>query len=167
MELVFPSRTGFPGHSDEEEIRVTTLETVEQCFHPERASQAIPTAGHSQMSGMRRRCFNPERASQAIPTVKYILQEAKLIRLFPSRTAFPGHSDATRQGRAHSGNEVSIPNGLPRPFRLGFWWSPTIKRCLFPSRTGFPGHSDISGRACHGPGTAVSIPNGLPRPFRR
>src|SRR6266571_3735169 len=61
--------------------------------------------------------FKPERASQAIPTWTLRLQT------WGNRT-------------------VSNPNGLPRPFRLGYSSLYYLERCLFQTRTGFPGHSD-------------------------
>ncbi len=61
-------------------------------------------------------------------------------------------------------DEVSIPNGLPRPFSL---IDPVVVQDAigFQSQTGFPGH--LAERVPPGSHThkAVSIPNGLPRPF--
>ena len=60
-------------------------------------------------------------------------------------------------------NQVSIPNGLPRPFRHTMQHL-MMTAGMFQSLTGFPGHSDL--RWMNGYGH-VSIPNGLPRPFRQ
>ena len=40
------------------------------------------------------------------------------IDMFQSLTGFPGHSDVMSENERDSHFEVSIPNGLPRPFRL-------------------------------------------------
>src|SRR6266568_3043310 len=110
-------------------------------------------------------CFNPERASQAIPTTNLSCATPLPLR-FQSRTGFPGHSDGPEETtdpsvgkrfnpeRASQAiptqkprrvdqqiSDVSIPNGLPRPFR-----HPTVKMEMLLPR--------------------VSIPNGLPRPSR-
>jgi len=94
-----------------------------QSFNPERASQAIPTRARGACRSYGSACgFNPERASQAIPTL------IMLLHLYPFLL-------------------VSIPNGLPRPFRQ--YNDENVWRVvyLFQSRTGFPGHSDtILGR---------------------
>jgi len=50
--------------------------------------------------------------------------------------------------------DVSIPNGLPRPFRPGNTIRELYDGVKFQSRTGFPGHSDAEtgaiGRALAG-----------------
>ncbi len=62
--------------------------------------------------------FNPERASQAIPTRQIALWDKPAESMFQSRTGFPGHSDTETSTSVVEGVEVvSIPNGLPRPFR--------------------------------------------------
>src|SRR6266568_4663956 len=107
------------------------------------------------------------------------------------RTGFPGHSDQAAVDHKLYLRFVSIPNGLPRPFRLGTVVTNPNAAFWFQSRTGFPGHSDIFYCIAVGPGGSsfnperasqaiptlllnqnarwhsdVSIPNGLPRPFR-
>src|SRR5260370_20206865 len=64
-----------------------------------------------------------------------------ILQKLQSRTGFPGHSDLDEMQELWTVYKVSIPNGLPRPFRHK--WA---IRCR--------------------PFRKVSIPNGLPRPFR-
>ncbi len=110
--------------------------------------------------------------------------------VFQSLTGFPGHSDAfllmachiavsipnglprpfrrwLRGGVRLLSHLVSIPNGLPRPFRRQQAKADCAISVLFQSLTGFPGHSDPCSPPISPAWLCVSIPNGLPRPFRR
>src|SRR6266571_4885969 len=60
---------------------------------------------------------------------------------------------------------VSIPNGLPRPFSRGLQRKYNTKDVKFQSRTGFPGHLAVAKFQQFAEELGVSIPNGLPRPF--
>src|SRR6266568_5171763 len=68
------------------------------------------------------------------------------------RTGFPGHSDQAAVDHKLYLRFVSIPNGLPRPFRLGTVVTNPNAAFWFQSRTGFPGHSDIFYCIAVGPG---------------
>ncbi len=64
---------------------------------------------------------------------------------FQSLTGFPGHSDNSLTGLTIYTATVSIPNGLPRPFRRQSASNGCGSIRKFQSLTGFPGHSDFTG----------------------
>src|SRR6266566_4152098 len=137
---MFQSRTGFPGHSDTGEEYFLT--STEQGFNPERASQAIPTRIYPGIDVCTLYSFNPERASQAIPTWVCLFANKCIVDVsIPNGLPRPFRRRKTCLRRVC--RAVSIPNGLPRPFRP---------------------RSSFRGLGFYG---LVSIPNGLPRPFRR
>src|SRR6266566_9471126 len=136
---MFQSRTGFPGHSDTGEEYFLT--STEQGFNPERASQAIPTRIYPGIDVCTLYSFNPERASQAIPTWVCLFANKCIVDVsIPNGLPRPFRRRKTCLRRGC--RTVSIPNGLPRPFRLIFIVSCRGFLSLFQSRTGFPGHSD-------------------------
>ncbi len=114
-QLEFQSLTGFPGHSD--------LASGMKLPSVLKFQSLTGFPGHSDIVS----------AVAAVPQQQL---------LFQSLTGFPGHSDAKVNEPILIFIGVSIPNGLPRPFRHRHEPCPTLY--------------------CN-----VSIPNGLPRPFRR
>src|SRR5438105_388528 len=86
--------------------------------------------------------------------------------MFQSLTGSPSHLDTVTFPQAVSGDNVSIPNGLPKPFKLALTASAGSLILPFQSLTGSPSHLDDDQHADPEAILEVSIPNGLPKPFR-
>src|SRR5205807_1515835 len=91
------------------------------------------------------------------------MQRAAFV-LFQSRTGFPGHLALGFLPAATAVVDVSIPNGLPRPFsRYYVTQKGTDNDVSIPNGLPRPFSRRLVPDATGG--DDVSIPNGLPRPF--
>ena len=156
---LFQSRTGFPGRfaAVQQDLRGEEERFQSRTGFPGRFALVVSTA--LIRSGMG---FNPERASQAVSPLiiglillglglfqsrtgfpgrfaqPSFLLYAHLFR-FQSRTGFPGRFASISAKRKALRVLVSIPNGLPRPFRRAKLRIGQVSITTFQSRTGFPG----------------------------
>src|SRR6266702_1175995 len=86
---------------------------------------------------------------------------------FQSRTGSTGHLAYHIFFPTNRGREVSIPNGLPRPFCLEVEPGKVELGIQFPSRLSSPGHLARELYERLGASDRVSIPTGLPWPVNR